>query len=127
MNIPQDLKYTPDHEWLKVDTDGFAYVGITEHAQAELGDVVFVDVQSEGEKLDKEEAFGTIEAVKTVSDVFMPIAGEVVEFNALLEETPSLINSDSYADGWIIKIKISDTAQIEELLTPEAYLEAIGA
>ena len=107
MNFSEDLKYSKDHEWIKVD-DKFAYIGITEFAQSELGDIVFVDVDTVGETLDQEEVFGSIEAVKTVSDLFMPISGEVVEFNNDLEEKPELINSDPYKSGWIIKILITD-------------------
>ncbi len=120
MNIPADLKYTKDHEWLKLDGN-VATVGITDFAQNELGDVVFVEVETEGETLDKEETFGTIEAVKTVSDMFMPIGGEVVEFNSALEDNPELINTDPYEKGWIIKISVANADEINELLSPEDY------
>lgn len=125
MKIPENLKYTKDHEWLKVEGE-FAFVGITEYAQKELGDIVFVEVETEGETLDKEESFGTIEAVKTVSDMFMPVAGEVIEFNPGLESSPELINKDPYGEGWIIKVKISDPSQVEELLSAEEYIAHIG-
>ena len=106
MQFPIELKYTKDHEWLRIEND-FAYIGITEFAQSELGDIVFVDLDSEGETLDKEEVFGSIEAVKTVSDLFMPVSGEVIEYNQSLNDNPELINSDPYGEGWIIKIKVS--------------------
>ena len=125
MNFPKDLKYSKDHEWLKVDGD-FGYIGITEFAQRELGDIVFVDVDTEGEKLEKEEVFGSIEAVKTVSDLFMPIAGEVVEINSKLEENPELVNSDPYGDGWIVKIQINSISESEELLSNLEYEKLIA-
>lgn len=124
MNIPEELKYTKDHEWIRVE-DEFAFVGVTDYAQNELGDIVFVEVETEGEALDKEEAFGTIEAVKTVSDMFMPIGGEVVEFNEELEETPELINQDPYGKGWIVKVKISNPDELNELLDAVKYKELI--
>lgn len=126
MNIPAELKYTKDHEWVKVEGD-IATVGITDFAQSELGDIVYVEVETVDEEIEKEEVFGTVEAVKTVSDLFMPISGEVVEFNETLEEEPELVNNDAYGDGWMIKIKIADTAELEELLSAEAYKELIGA
>ncbi len=126
MNIPAGLKYTKDHEWVKVEGD-IATVGITDFAQSELGDIVYVEVETVDEEIEKEEVFGTVEAVKTVSDLFMPISGEVVEFNETLEEEPELVNKDPYGDGWMIKIKIADTAELEELLSEEAYKELIGA
>ncbi|MCT4615170.1 MAG: glycine cleavage system protein GcvH [Marinifilaceae bacterium] len=124
MNVPENLKYTKDHEWVRVEGDE-AFIGVTDFAQGELGDIVFVEVETEGEELDKEEVFGTIEAVKTVSDMFMPVGGEVVEFNEQLEDAPELINKDPYGDGWIIKVKIADTAELEELLSAEAYKELL--
>ncbi len=124
MNIPDNLKYTKDHEWLRLDGE-MAYIGITDYAQNELGDIVFVEVETEGEKLDKDEAFGTIEAVKTVSDLFMPIAGEVIEFNQELDEKPEIINTDPYGKGWIVKIKPDNIGDIETLLDPESYSELI--
>ncbi|TVR41958.1 MAG: glycine cleavage system protein GcvH [Bacteroidia bacterium] len=126
MNIPENLKYTKDHEWVKIEGET-ATVGITDFAQSELGDIVFVEVDTEGEELDKEETFGTIEAVKTVSDLFMPISGEVTEFNEELEATPDIINKDPYGDGWIIKIKVKDPSDADDLLTAEQYKELIGA
>lgn len=120
MNVPENLKYTKDHEWVRVEGET-AFIGVTDFAQGELGDIVFVEVETEGDELDKEEVFGTIEAVKTVSDLFMPIGGEVVEFNEKLEEAPDLINTDPFGDGWIVKIKIADAAELEELLSAEAY------
>lgn len=125
MNIPANLKYTEDHEWVKIDGD-IATIGVTDFAQQQLGDVVFVEIETEGETLDKGETFGTIEAVKTVSDLFMPMAGEVVEINPKLEEAPETVNSDPYGDGWMIKVKISDDSQLDELLSAEAYNETIG-
>ena len=124
MNVPENLKYTKDHEWIRVEGDN-AFIGVTDFAQGELGDIVFVEVETEGEELDKEEVFGTIEAVKTVSDMFMPIGGEVLEFNEKLEDAPESINSDPYGDGWIVKVKIADTAELEELLTAEQYQELL--
>lgn len=120
MNIPEGLKYTKDHEWVAIEGET-ATVGITDFAQGELGDIVFIEVDTEDETLDKEEVFGTVEAVKTVSDLFMPISGEVIEFNPLLENGPELINKDPFGDGWVIKIKITDASELETLLTPEQY------
>ncbi|MEA2042510.1 MAG: glycine cleavage system protein GcvH [Bacteroidota bacterium] len=120
MNIPENLKYTSDHEWVKVEEETVT-VGITEFAQGELGDIVFVEVETEGEELEQEEVFGTIEAVKTVSDLLMPVSGEVVEINPVLEDTPEVINSDPYGDGWIIKIKASDSSELDTLLDSVAY------
>ena len=124
MSFPKDVKYTKDHEWLRVDGNE-AYVGITHFAQSELGDIVFIDVDTEGESLEKEEVFGSVEAVKTVSDLFMPINGEVLEFNKNLEDNPELINSDPYGDGWIIKISISDLTELDDLLTSESYQKLV--
>lgn len=125
MNIPADLKYTKDHEWCKVDGDTLT-IGITDFAQSELGDIVFVEVETEGEELDKEEVFGTIEAVKTVSDLFMPVSGEVVEFNEELEANPEVVNSDPYGEGWMIKVKVSDQSDLDDLLDADAYKDLIG-
>jgi len=125
MNIPENLKYTKDHEWLKVE-DKVATIGITEFAQGELGDIVFVEVDTEGESLDLEEVFGTIEAVKTVSDLFMPIAGEVTEFNETLEDEPELINSSPYDKGWIVKVNIADVSELDSLLSAEEYKNLIS-
>jgi glycine cleavage system H protein len=124
MNIPENLKYTKDHEWVKVDGDE-AIIGITEFASKELGDIVFIEVETEGETLDKKEAFGTIEAVKTVSDMFMPVSGEVLEFNEELESNPETVNNDPFGDGWIIKIKVSNPEELSELLTDDQYKELI--
>ena len=125
MEFPKELKYSKDHEWLRVEGDN-AYIGITEFAQVELGDIVFVDVDTEGEDLEKEEVFGSIEAVKTVSDLFMPINGEVLSFNKKLEDEPELINTDPYGEGWVIKIAISDVTELDELLDASAYQELVG-
>jgi glycine cleavage system H protein len=124
MNIPKDLKYTKDHEWVRIDGD-IATVGVTDFAQGELGDIVFVEIESVDETLDTEEVFGSVEAVKTVSDLFMPLAGEVVEFNEALEEDPELVNNDPYGEGWMIKIKIADASELENLLSEEAYSNLI--
>lgn len=126
MNIPNNLKFTEDHEWIRVEGDE-AYVGITDFAQGELGDVVFLEIETVGETLEKGETFGTVEAVKTVSDLFMPVGGEVVELNGLLADEPELVNKDPYGGGWMIKIKISDLSELGELLSPEAYKEMIEA
>lgn len=125
MNIPADLKYTKEHEWIKIDGD-VATVGITDFAQGELGDIVYVEIETEGETLDAEEVFGTVEAVKTVSDLFMPLSGEVTEFNEGLEADPEVVNKDPYGAGWMIKIKISDPSQVDGLLSADAYKELIG-
>ena len=125
MNIPENLKYTKDHEWVKIEGD-IATIGITSFAQSELGDIVFVEVDTEGELLEVEEVFGTIEAVKTVSDLFMPINGEVTEFNEELEDTPELINSSPFDDGWIIKSTISDYSDLDVLLSSEEYKNLIS-
>jgi len=126
MNIPGNLRYTKDHEWLRLEGET-AVVGITDFAQSELGDIVFIEVETIGESLDKEETFGTIEAVKTVSDMFMPLAGEVVEFNKALAEKPEKVNQDPYGEGWIVKIKVTDPSQVEELLDAAQYKELVGA
>lgn len=124
MNIPDNFKYTRDHEWIKVDGD-VALVGITDYAQNELGDIVFIEVETVGETLAKEETFGTIEAVKTVSDMFMPVAGEILEFNEALEQNPEIVNSDPYGKGWIIKIRITKPAELEELMNAQEYQKVI--
>jgi len=126
MNIPSELKYTKDHEWVKIDGD-IATVGITDFAQGELGDIVYVEVETIDETLDKDEVFGTVEAVKTVSDLFLPLSGEIVEFNESLEDEPEKVNADPYGDGWMIKIKIADTSQITALLSDADYKELVGA
>jgi glycine cleavage system H protein len=126
MKIPADLKYTKDHEWIKVEGNT-ATVGITHFAQSELGDIVYVDVDTLNETIEKEEVFGSVEAVKTVSDLFMPISGEIIEFNEALGDEPEKVNKDPYGEGWMIKIAISDDSQIEELLSAAEYGELIGA
>lgn len=126
MNIPENLLYTEDHEWVKLDGD-FAFIGVTDYAQIELGDIVFVEVETIDEELDKGEAFGTIEAVKTVSDMFMPIAGTVIEFNEELESDPEVINKDPYEGGWIVKIQITDKSELDDLLDKDAYAAVIDA
>ena len=126
MSIPNNLKYSKDHEWVSVDGD-IATIGITAFAQGELGDIVYVDVETEGETLGKEEVFGTVEAVKTVSDLFMPVSGEIIEFNAELESQPELINTDPYGAGWIIKVKLENASELDELLDDTAYGDLIGA
>ena len=125
MNVPGNLKYTKDHEWVSVEGD-VAIVGITDFAQGELGDIVYVEIETEGETLDQEEVFGSVEAVKTVSDLFMPLSGEIVEFNANLEANPELVNSDPYGEGWMIKVRMSDPSQAENLLDASAYSDLIG-
>jgi glycine cleavage system H protein len=120
MNVPGNLLYTKDHEWLRVEGE-FGYAGVTDFAQGELGDIVFIEIETAGETLKKGEVFGTIEAVKTVSDMFMPVGGEVLEINPVLEESPDVVNKDPYGKGWMIKIKIADPAEVKELLTAEQY------
>lgn len=124
MNIPTELKYTKDHEWVKIE-DGVATIGITDFAQSELGDIVYVDVDTLDDTLEVEEVFGSVEAVKTVSDLFMPLSGEVIEFNEALEDEPEMVNSDPYGNGWMIKVKLSDDSQIASLLSAEDYQELI--
>ena len=125
MNVPAELKYTKDHEWIKIDGDVIT-VGITDFAQGELGDIVYVEVETLDETLDIEEVFGTVEAVKTVSDLFLPVSGEIIEFNEKLEDEPELVNSDPYGEGWMIKVKCSDTSQLEDLLSSDDYKVIIG-
>ena len=125
MNIPAELKYTKDHEWVKIEGD-VAIVGITDFAQGELGDIVYVEVDTLDETLDREAIFGTVEAVKTVSDLYSPLSGEIVEFNEALEDEPEKVNSDPYGDGWMVKIKFSDASELEDLLSDAAYKEIIG-
>ena len=126
MNIPADLKYTQDHEWVRVEGD-VAVVGITDFAQGELGDVVFVEIETEGEELAKGETFGTVEAVKTVSDLFMPVSGEVAEVNEALADDPELVNKDPYGEGWMIKVTLKDASELDELMDAEAYQAMIEA
>ena len=125
MNTPSNLKYTKDHEWISIDGD-IATVGITDFAQSELGDIVYVEVETLDETLNKDEVFGTVEAVKTVSDLFIPLSGEVIEFNESIESEPEKVNSDAYGEGWMIKIKISNPEEINQLLDAESYKELIG-
>ncbi len=125
MNIPQNLKYTKDHEWVLIEGD-VATVGITDFAQSELGDIVYVEVETVGDSLDKDEVFGTVEAVKTVSDLFLPLSGEVIEFNEALEDEPEKVNESPYEEGWMIKMKIANLEEVDELLDAEAYKAHIG-
>jgi len=124
MNVPADLLYTKDHEWLRIEGE-FGFVGVTDFAQGELGDIVFLEIETLGEILQKEEVFGTIEAVKTVSDMFMPVGGEIIEVNPALEESPEVVNKDPYGKGWMIKIKITDPSEVENLLSAEKYQELL--
>ena len=125
MNYPDNLKYSKDHEWIRVEGDE-AFVGITAFAASELGDIVFVDVDTEGESLDQDEVFGSVEAVKTVSDLFLPVAGEVLEFNEGLEDAPEAVNEDPYGEGWMVKIKIKDASQLDGLMDAAAYEAMLG-
>tara|TARA_A200000113_G_scaffold204160_1_gene199674 strand:- start:268 stop:645 length:378 start_codon:yes stop_codon:yes gene_type:complete len=125
MNVPKDLKYTKDHEWIKIDGE-IATIGITDFAQGELGDIVYVEVDTIDETLDKEEVFGTVEAVKTVSDLFMPISGKIIEFNESLEANPEKVNEDPYNEGWMIKLKVSDRSEVADLLSPSDYENSIS-
>ncbi len=126
MNTPNDLKYTKDHEWIKIEGE-VATIGITDFAQGELGDIVYVEIETVGDTIDNGEVFGTVEAVKTVSDLFMPVSGEVIAFNEALESEPELVNSDPYGEGWMIKVKMSDTTEVDKLLEASSYQELIGA
>jgi len=126
MNLPSELKYTKDHEWVKIEED-VATIGITDFAQSELGDIVYVEVETVDETLDEEEIFGTVEAVKTVSDLFLPLSGEIIEFNESLEDEPEKVNSDPYGEGWIIKVRCSDLSQIDNLLSADDYKNIISA
>ena len=126
MNFPTELKYTKDHEWVRVTGDT-AVVGITDYAQGELGDIVYVDIDTVGETIEKEKVFGTVEAVKTVSDLFMPISGEILEINSHLESQPEMVNKDPYGEGWMVKVKITNSSDLNELLTADQYRELIGA
>lgn len=126
MNFPNDVKYTQEHEWIRLEGD-VAYVGITDYAQSQLGDIVFVDIQTEGETLAADEVFGTIEVVKTISDLFLPVAGEVLEQNEALADQPELVNKDPYGEGWLIKIKPADDADFDQLLDAEAYKALVNA
>ncbi len=126
MNFPSELKYTSDHEWIRVEGNQ-AYVGITDFAQRELGDIVYIDINSVGKSVTKEEVFGTVEAVKTVSDLFMPVSGTVVEFNKKLDSNPELVNQDPYGDGWMVKIELADAAQVAQLMSADEYASQVGA
>lgn len=126
MNIPAELKYTKDHEWIRIEGD-HATIGITDFAQGELGDIVYVEIETVGETVEKEAVFGTVEAVKTVSDLFMPLTGEVLELNPALESQPELVNKDPYGEGWMVKVKLSDASQVSDLLDADAYKALIGA
>jgi len=126
MSIPKELKYTKEHEWIRDNGDGTATVGITDFAQGELGDIVFVELEEAGFEFDKDESFGTVEAVKTVSELFAPVSGEITEINEKLEDEPELVNDDPYGDGWMIKLKIGDKAEMEDLMSPEEYEEIIA-
>ena len=124
MNVPENLKYSKDHEWVRVEGEE-AFIGVTDFAQSQLGDIVFVEIETEGEEVEQGEIFGTIEAVKTVSDLLMPITGEVLEVNEKLEDEPELVNSDPYGEGWMIKVNIADVAQLEDLMSADQYKETI--
>ncbi|WP_440998908.1 glycine cleavage system protein GcvH [Fodinibius sp. SL11] len=126
MSYPADLKYTKEHEWIRDNGDGTATVGITEFAQSELGDIVFVEIEPEGFTFDQDEVFGTVEAVKTVSELFAPVAGEIVEINDQLEMEPELVNDDPYGDGWMVKISVEDKSQLDELMSPDEYKEIVA-
>ncbi|MCH2448731.1 MAG: glycine cleavage system protein GcvH [Gracilimonas sp.] len=126
MSIPADLKYTREHEWIKDNGDGTATIGITDFAQSELGDIVFVELEPEGTEISKDDTFGTVEAVKTVSDLYAPVDGEIVEVNETLEDEPELVNDDPYGDGWMVKVKLEDESQLEDLLTSEEYENVIA-
>lgn len=126
MNFPENLKYTKDHEWVRVEGE-FAFIGITDFAQSELGDIVYVDIETVGDTVEQEQIFGTVEAVKTVSDLFMPLSGEVVEFNKKLDQQPELVNKDPYGEGWMVKVKMSNTAQLTGLLSAADYSATVGS
>lgn len=125
MNIPENLKYTKDHEWVRIEGEE-AFIGITDFAQGELGDIVFVEIETEGETLDREEVFGSVEAVKTVSDLLMPVSGKVLEINDALEATPEVVNEDPYGNGWMVKIALTDASEVDELMSAEEYKELVG-
>ena len=125
MNVPEDLKYTKDHEWVRVEGESVV-IGVTDFAQKELGDIVYVDVDTQGETIEKEEVFGSVEAVKTVSDLMMPVSGEIVAFNEALEDEPELVNTDPYSDGWMIKVLVSDFTELDSLLSADQYKELVG-
>ncbi|HEY0668726.1 MAG TPA: glycine cleavage system protein GcvH [Sphingobacteriaceae bacterium] len=126
MNFPSELKYTKDHEWIRFEGSN-AYIGITDFAQRELGDIVYIDINTLGKEIDKDQVFGTVEAVKTVSDLFMPVSGKIAELNRKLDANPELVNQDPYGDGWMVKIEVSDAAQVESLLSADDYKKQVGA
>src|SRR3954470_10871470 len=126
MNIPQDIKYTKEHEWIKMIDDEHAYIGITDFAQSELGDILFVDINTEGQTLDADTVFGTVEAVKTVSDLYLPVAGTIEEVNPALNKQPELVNNDPYGEGWMVKVKLSNPADMDNLLSAEAYEQLVA-
>jgi glycine cleavage system H protein len=126
MNFPNDLKYTKEHEWVKLEAGNVATIGITDFAQGELGDIVYIEIESDGKSLEADEIFGTVEAVKTVSDLFMPVAGKVIELNEKLNDEPELVNNDPYGDGWMIKVEVSDPSALDHLMDVEAYKNLIG-
>lgn len=126
MSYPTDLKYTKEHEWIRDNGDGTATVGITDFAQSELGDIVFVEIEPEGFEFEQDEVFGTVEAVKTVSELFAPVAGEIVEINDQLEMEPELVNDDPYGDGWMVKISVEDESQLDDLMSPDEYKEIVA-
>ena len=126
MNFPSELKYTKDHEWVKIEGNE-AYIGITDFAQRELGDIVYIDINTIGDEVSKDDVFGTVEAVKTVSDLFMPVTGTVLELNAALNDNPELVNTDPYGDGWMVKVAVADASQLDGLLTADAYKALVGA
>ncbi|TVQ66762.1 MAG: glycine cleavage system protein GcvH [Balneolaceae bacterium] len=126
MNFPEDFKYTKEHEWIRDNGDGSVTVGITDFAQSELGDIVFVELEPEGSNFDQNEVFGTVEAVKTVSELYSPVSGEIIEINTLLEDDPELVNNDPYGDGWMVRIKLSDQTELDQLLSTEEYKKLIG-
>jgi glycine cleavage system H protein len=126
MNVPEDLLYTKDHEWIRIEGDT-GYVGVTDFAQGELGDIVFIEIETVGETLNKEDVFGSIEAVKTVSDMFMPVSGEILEMNPSLDDSPDVVNKDPYGKGWMVKLKLTNPSEISQLLSPEKYKVLLGA
>lgn len=126
MTFPEDLKYTPEHEWIRLEGDNIAVIGITDFAQHELGDIVYIDIEDNEDEIDQNEVFGSVEAVKTVSDLFIPVTGTIVEVNEALEDNPELVNSDPYGKGWMVKIKVTDANQLSELIDSEAYQKLIG-
>lgn len=126
MNFPDDLKYTREHEWVRDNGDGTVTVGITDFAQSELGDIVFVELEPEGEEFEQDDVFGTVEAVKTVSELFAPVSGEIIETNESLEDDPELVNNDPYGSGWMVKIKLSDSSELDDLLSVDDYKEVVG-